>query len=190
MRTWRTETWINRALADAVERHATRDPGVRSILKRASAVSHPESESQKKIAMDTEQDPIPHPSDSHGGSSASGTRPSIATSADLNTDMTREVGAGPASDVTRASGEDHVGGDVVMREDENNGGHPSSEGSESRRRITTKREPREVRDERSSTTEHVHGWLMTRSLTQRRTRRTRPLLFGSERPHYVISMPG
>ena len=43
-----------------------------------------------------------------------------------------------------------------MREDENSGGHPSSEGSDSRRRITTKREPREVRDERSSTTEqHV-----------------------------------
>ena len=57
---------------------------------------------------------------------------------------------------TRASGEDHVGGDVVMREDDNNGGHPSSEGPESRRRITTKREPREVRDERPSTNEqHV-----------------------------------
>ena len=43
-----------------------------------------------------------------------------------------------------------------MREDENDGGHPSSQGSDSRRRITTKREPREVRDERSSTTEqHV-----------------------------------
>ena len=48
---------INRALADAVERHATKDPGVRGILKRASVVCHPESESQKKIAMDTEQDP-------------------------------------------------------------------------------------------------------------------------------------
>ena len=64
---------INRALADAVERHATKDPGVRGILKRASVVCHPESESQKKIAMDSEQDPIPHPSVSHGGSSASGT---------------------------------------------------------------------------------------------------------------------
>ena len=39
---------INRALADAVERHATEDPGVRGILKRASVVCHPESESQKK----------------------------------------------------------------------------------------------------------------------------------------------
>ena len=43
-----------------------------------------------------------------------------------------------------------------MREDENHGGHPSSEGSDNRRRITTKREPREVRGERSSTSEqHV-----------------------------------
>ena len=39
---------INRALADAVERHAR-------ILKRTSAVCHPESESHKKIAMDGEQ---------------------------------------------------------------------------------------------------------------------------------------
>ena len=76
---------VNRALADAGERHATKDPGVRGILKRATVVCHPESESQKKIAMDTEQDPTPHPSVSHGGSSASGTRPSITTSADLNT---------------------------------------------------------------------------------------------------------
>ena len=128
---------INRALADAVERHATNNPGVRGILKSASVVCHPESESQKKIARDTEQDPIPHPSVPHGGSSASRARPSITTSADLNTDMTREARPGPASDVTRASGEDHAGGD-------------------SRRRITTKWEPREVRDERSSTTvQHV-----------------------------------
>ena len=111
---------------------------MRGILKRDSVVCHPESESQKKIAMDAEQDPSPHPTVSHGGSSASGTRPSITTSADLNTDMTRVVRSGPAPDVTRASGEDHAGGDVVMREDENDGGHPSSEGSDSRRRITTK----------------------------------------------------
>ena len=79
----------NRALADAGERHATKDPGVRGMLKMASVVCHPESQSQKKIAMDTEENPIPHPSVSHEGSSASGTRPSITTSANLNTDMTR-----------------------------------------------------------------------------------------------------
>ena len=70
---------INRALADAVERHAANDRGVRGILKRASAACHPESESQKKIALDTEQDSTPRPSVSYGGSSASGTRPSTTT---------------------------------------------------------------------------------------------------------------
>ena len=110
----------------------------------------------RKSRPDAEQDPTPHPSVSHGRSSASGAQPSITTSADLNTDMTRVVRSGPAPDVTRASGEDHAGGDVVMGEDENDGGHPSSEGSDSRRRITTKREPREVRNERPSTNEqHV-----------------------------------
>ena len=82
---------ISRALADAVDRLAAKDPGVRGILKTASVVCHPESESQKNIAMDAEQDPTPHPSVPHRGSSASGTRPSITTSADLNTD-TNESG--------------------------------------------------------------------------------------------------
>ena len=44
---------INRALADAVERHA-KDPDMRGILKRASVVCRPESGPQKKIALDTE----------------------------------------------------------------------------------------------------------------------------------------
>ena len=52
----RADERINRALADAVERHAAKDPGVSGILKRTSATCHPESESQKKIAVDTEQD--------------------------------------------------------------------------------------------------------------------------------------
>ena len=46
---------------------------MRGILKRTSATSHPESKSQKKIALDT------RPSVSRGGSSVSGTRPSTAT---------------------------------------------------------------------------------------------------------------
>ena len=37
--------------------------------------------------------------------------------------------------------------------DENSAGHLSPSGSDGRRRITTKREPREVRDEQTSTTE-------------------------------------
>ena len=75
---------INRALAAAVESHATKHPGVRGILKRASVVSSPESKPQKKIALDTEQDSTPHPSVSYGGSSASGAPPSATTSTDQN----------------------------------------------------------------------------------------------------------
>ena len=58
--------------------------------------------------------------------------------------------------MTRASGKDHAGGDVAMRGDgayENSGGHPSSEGPDSGRESTTRREPREVSDELSSATE-------------------------------------
>ena len=44
------------ALADTVERHATKDPRVRSILKRTGVVCQPESEPRKKNALDTEQD--------------------------------------------------------------------------------------------------------------------------------------
>ena len=63
------------------------------------------------------------------------------------------------SDATRANNEEHVGGDVTMEgdsADENSGGHRSSARPDSSRRITTKREPREVRDEQSNVTEqHV-----------------------------------
>ena len=135
---------------------------MRGTLKRASVVRHPQSEPQKKIALDREQDLTPHPSVSHGGSSASGAQPSITTSTDQNTgtsDVTSEVRTGPTKDSTRASSKDRIGGDGAMGEDnadENSAGHPSPSGSDNRRRITTKREPREVRDEQSSTTEqHV-----------------------------------
>ena len=86
---------ISRALAEAVGRHVTKEPGERGILKRASAVRRPESEPQKKIALDTEQELPPHAPVSYGGSSASGAQASIATSIDQNTgagDVTREVG--------------------------------------------------------------------------------------------------
>ena len=70
--------------------------------------------------------------------------------------MTREARTEPTQDVTRANSSDDIGDDVVMREDnadENKAEHPSSSESDSRRRITTKREPREVGDEPSDTTE-------------------------------------
>ena len=43
---------INHALADAVEGHATKDPGTRGKLKRSCGVCHAQSEPQKKIAME------------------------------------------------------------------------------------------------------------------------------------------
>ena len=148
---------INRALVDAVERHATKDPGTKRVLQRASVVRCPKSEPLKKIALDTEQDSTPHPSVSYGGSSSSGPQPSTTTSTDQNTctsDVTREARTGPTQDVTRTSSDDHMSGDVATRgdsADEHSGGHPSSAGPHSRRRITTKGETRQVRDEQSST---------------------------------------
>ena len=112
------------------------------------------------MALDTELDSTPHPSVSYGGSSASGARPSSTTSTDQNTgtsDVTREVKTGLTQDVTRASSSDDD--NVVMRKenaDQIRAEHPSSSGSDSRRRITTKREPRAVRDAETSVTEqHV-----------------------------------
>ena len=58
--------------------------------------------------------------------------------------------------MTRACSKDHIGGDVAMREesaDQNSAGHPSSSGSDSRRRAKTKREPRAVKHEQTGTTE-------------------------------------
>ena len=89
---------------------------------------------QKKIALDTEQDSIPHPCLPNGGPSASGARPSTTTSTDQNT---------ATSDVTRASSKDHIGGDVGMKETVQTKTVPDAQtpsGSDSRRRITTKRE--------------------------------------------------
>ena len=80
------------------------------------------------------------------------TIPDVTTIADQNTgtgDVTRDVRTGPTQDVTRTSSTDDIGVDVVTREgnaDEYRVEHPSSLGSDIRR-ITTKRGPREVRDE-------------------------------------------
>ena len=141
---------INRALADAVERHATKNPGTKGILKRASVVCH----RQKKIALDIEQDLPPHTPVSYGGSSGSGARPSDTASNDPNT----STGDVTGEDRTRLEQAARVTLAVVREDsaDENRAEHPSSSGSDSRRRITTKREPREVGDEKTSTNEqHV-----------------------------------
>ena len=76
-------------------------------------------------------------------------RPRATTSTDQGT------GTG---DSARASSEEHIDGDVAMGRDsadDNSAGHPNPSGSDSRRRITAKREPRGVRVEQSSTTEQT-----------------------------------
>ena len=131
---------------------------MRGILKRASVVCFPESEPQERIALDTEQGLPPH-TRLLRGSPGSGGRSSITTSTDLNTDVTRKVRAGPAQDVTQTSSEDHICGDVAMRGD----------GADTRRRIKTKREPREVRGGQSSSAEqHVPRRIFWKTVPQER----------------------
>ena len=110
----------------------------------------------RKLRWTQQSSPTPV-SVTDGGSSASGaheqsptarctraTIPSVTTSTDQNTgtgDVTREVRAGLTQDMTRTSSNDDIGYNVVMREnnaDENRAEHPSSSGSDSRRRITTR----------------------------------------------------
>ena len=115
---------------------------MRGILKRASATCHPESESQKKIALDTEQESTPRSSVSHGGSSASGMRPS-ATTRTADTSVTRGTGSELAQGVIQPSSIGDTGDDAAMENtDERGAGHLNPSGPDSRRRITTKREPR------------------------------------------------
>ena len=116
----------NRALADLEERLAAKDPGVRGIMKRSSVACHPESESQERVALDTEQDPTPQPRVSYVGSSASGVRPSAITIADRT----------GTSDVAQAGSGEH-NDDVAMDgdgADDDSARHPNPSGSDGRRR--------------------------------------------------------
>ena len=66
--------------------------------------------------------------------------------------MTRGTGPELAHGVTQPSSSDNTGDDVAMEgenADERGAGHLNPSGPDSRRRITTKREPREARDEQS-----------------------------------------
>ena len=72
------------AAADVVERHATKDPGMGGMLRRASVV-FPKSGPQKKIALDTEQSLPPHTAVSCGRSPGTGARPNDTASNDLKT---------------------------------------------------------------------------------------------------------
>ena len=126
---------------------------MRGILKRASVVCHPESGPQKTLVLDTEQDSTPFLTEGRQVQVLDPASPQALTGAG---DVRREVRTGPMRDVTRASSSDDIGDDVVMREDnadEHRADHPSSSGSDSKRRITTKREPCKARDPQTSATE-------------------------------------
>ena len=104
----------------------------------------------------------PHPSVSHGGSSAPGTLPSTATRTAQDTDtsdVTRGTGPELAQGVIQPSSSDGTGDDVAMEEenaDEGSAWDSNPSGPYSKRRISTKREPREARDEQSTvTSQHV-----------------------------------
>ena len=80
----------------------------------------PSQQSQKKIALDTEQESTPRPSVSHGGSSASGTQPSTATwtAQDSDTsDVTRGTEPQLAQAVIQPSSSDDTGDDAAMEEE-------------------------------------------------------------------------
>ena len=85
-------------------------------------------------------------------------------------DATREAITAPTQDVTRAGSKDDIGDDVAMEgdsADQRSAGHPSPSGADSRRRIPTRTEPREVRDEQSSTTEqHVPRRILEKTTPQ------------------------
>ena len=101
---------------------------MRSILKRACVIP---VRSRHHTLLSLAED--------HHGDTASND-PNTSTC-----DVTREVRTGLTQFAIRASSSEDIGGDVAMREDsvdENSARHPSSSGSDSRRRITTKREPR------------------------------------------------
>ena len=160
---------ITLALADAVERHTTKDPGVRGILKRASVVRHPQSEPQKKIGHGAGPDTTLHSLAWRIISIRRATQHQHRHRLEQRRDRMR---AGPAQDVTRTSSEDHIGGDVAIRRDgadENSGG--AQQGQTAEGGSQRKREPREARDEQSSAAEKACSEKDLREDDSPRTRR-------------------
>ena len=72
--------------------------------------------------------------------------------------------------MTQASNSNNTGGDVVMERDsvgESGAEHPNPSGSDGKRRITTKRDPREVRDEQPTVIEqHVPRRILEKTSPQ------------------------
>ena len=83
--------------------------------------------------------------------------------------MTRGTGPELAQGVIQPSSSGGAGDDVAMEgvnADENSAGHSNPSGSDSRRRITTKREPREATDEQSITEQHVQRRILRKTTPQ------------------------
>ena len=76
---------INRALADAVERHDQGSRNERHSEGRAGVVCHPESEPRRKLHWTQKIYLPPHIPVSYGGSFGSGARPSDTANNDPNT---------------------------------------------------------------------------------------------------------
>ena len=154
VRTTACDYRTNRAVADAVERLEQGSSNERhGILKRVSVVCHPESEPQKKIASDTGHDSTPYPSISYTSCTTISTDQSTGTDdvderSEYKTYAECDSSKQPRWHWWRCYDEGHSA-------DENRAEHLSSSGSESRTRITTKREQREVRDAQTSVTEEL-----------------------------------
>ena len=110
---------INRALADAVERQAAKDPG---ILKRASATCHPESEGRNRhhAPRSRKED---HPHQARDPCSATRTAQDADTS-----DVTRGTGPELAQGVIQRSSSDDNGDDAAMEGDERSAGDSNPSG--------------------------------------------------------------
>ena len=106
-----------------------------------------------------------HPHQAHNPSTATRTAQDTDTS-----DVTRGTGPELAQGVIHPSSSNDAGDDVAMEGesvDENSAGHSNPLGSDSRRRITTKREAREARDEPSIATEqHVPRRILRKTTPQ------------------------
>ena len=144
-------------------------------INRPAPPDIPSQNLKKKIALRAGLDTT-SPSVSHRGSPASGTRPSTITGAAQDTgttDVTGEIRPELAQGKTQPSGSDDTRGNVGMEEengDECSTGHPNPSRSNSIRRITTERQPREARDEQSTATEqHVPRRMLGKTTPQGHT---------------------
>ena len=132
------------SIAHAVERHAAKDPGVRGTLKRASAACHP-SQNATRLTLIRRIISIRYTT-KHHDKDCTGHRHERCEERDGTRTRTR-------CDPTSNSGD--TGDDVAMEEEnegERSAGDSNPSGPDSRRKITTEREPREARHEQSIAT--------------------------------------